>query len=150
MIYIEYVEYKQKYYAAQKKYNEILNEKEKLFAKTQPSAIPTDKEIVSGGKPSNAFDNYLIAKEKKKIDERLEEANSILEDREKLLKLKEEELRHSKDWHDKIYTYYYIDKLSVTKIGMRVPYSRAQIFRILRIIKKNINMRQNETLVIVR
>ena len=146
MIYIEYVEYKEKYYAAQREYDKVLSEKEELFIKTQPSAVPTDKEVVSGGKPSNAFDSYLIVKETKRIDERLEEARSILKDRERLLNLKEEELRHSQDWYNKIYAYRYIDKLSVTKIEMRVPYSRAQIFRILRNIRKNINMRQNETL----
>ena len=60
MIYIEYVELQEKYYAAQKEYDKVLSEKEELFIRTQPSSIPTDKETVSGGKPSNAFDNYLI------------------------------------------------------------------------------------------
>ena len=38
MLYIEYEEYKNKYYEVQRKYNDILNEKEELFAKTQPKA----------------------------------------------------------------------------------------------------------------
>ena len=86
MLYQEYWEYKTKYYDAQTKYDEVLSEKEQLFAKTQPKATNYDKEVVSGGTPNNTFDDYVIEKEKKKIDERLKEARSILEDRERLFK----------------------------------------------------------------
>ncbi len=138
MLYIEYHEYRDKYYDAQRKYDEVLSEKEHLFARTQPKATQYDKEVVSGGSPSNSFDEYLIAKEKKQIDERLEEAKSILDDRERLLKLKEEELRHSKDWLDIIYVYYYIEKLSMRKISKRIPFSTTGIYRKVEIIRKNI------------
>lgn len=150
MIYKEYVEYKTKYYEAQNIYDVVLNEKEVLFLKTQPKATDYDKERVSGGSPNNAFDSYLIAKEKKQIDARLEEAKSILEDREKLFKLKEEELRASKDWNDIIYIYYYIENLSIRKIAMRIPFSATQIFRIIQIIRKNINLEQKGTKTIVQ
>lgn len=129
MVYIEYNEFNNKYLAAQKNYDKILSEKEELFIITQPKSIKYDKERIEGGQPSNAFDDYLIQKEKKKIDERLEEAKSILDDRERLLKLKELELRASKDWNDVIYIYYYIDKLSTHKIEKRVPFSQMQIWR---------------------
>ena len=69
MLYIEYHEYRDKYIIAQRKYDEVLSEKEHLFARTQPKATQYDKEVVSGGSPSNSFDEYLIAKEKKQIDE---------------------------------------------------------------------------------
>ena len=140
MIYIQYDEYKNKYYNAQKEFDSVLREKEELFSKTQPQATRYDKELVSGGKVNNKFDDYIILKDKNKIDERLLEAKSILEDREKLLKLKEQELKESKDWIDIIYVYYYIDKLSIRKIEKRIPYSTAEICRKLKIIKKNINM----------
>lgn len=138
MLYIEYHEYRNKYIVAQRKYDEVLSEKEQLFVRTQPKATQYDKEVVSGGSPSNSFDEYLIAKEKKQIDERLEEAKSILDDRERLLKLKEEELRHSKDWIDIIYVYYYIEKLSMRKIAKRIPFSTTEIYRKVEIIRKNI------------
>lgn len=138
MLYIEYHEYRDKYYDAQRKYDEVLSEKEHLFARTQPKATQYDKEIVSGGSPSNSFDEYLILKDKKQLDERLEEAKSILDDRERLLKLKEEELRHSKDWIDIIYVYYYIEKLSMRKIAKRIPFSTTEIYRKVEIIRKNI------------
>jgi hypothetical protein len=146
LLYIEYHEYKTKYYKAQEKYDEVLSEKEHLFVKTQPKATQYDKEVVSGGSPSNSFDEYLILKEKKQIDERLEEAKSILDDRERLLKLKEEELRHSKDWLDIIYVYYYIEKLSMRKIAKRIPFSTTEIYRKVEIIRKNIKMEQKGTL----
>lgn len=142
MIYAEYHEYKNKYYAAQKEYDKILSEKEELFVKTQPKATEYDKEKVSGGNTSNSFDDYLIIKEKKQLDERLEEARSILEDREKLLKLKEEELRSSKDWLDIIYTYYFVEKLTIRKIAKKIPFSTTAIFEKIKIIRKNVNSEQ--------
>ena len=96
MLYEEYEIYKNKYYEVQKKYNDILNEKEELFAKTQPKAMQIKGDKTIGGKHVNTFDNYLIQKERKNIDQRLEEVKSILDDRERLLKLKEVELRASK------------------------------------------------------
>ena len=61
MLYKEYEEYKIKYYEAQNKYDEILSEKETLFIKTQPAAVDTTKDVVSGGGINNSFDTYLIA-----------------------------------------------------------------------------------------
>ena len=138
MLYIEYQDYKNKYIEAQKKYDEKLSHKEKLFLKTQPKTTTFDKERVSGGQIVNAFEQYLIEKEEKRIDELLEEIKSILSDRERLLMIKEKELRCSKDWHDKIYTYYFIDKLSTYKIEKRVPYSQKQIWNIVSQIKKSL------------
>ena len=145
MLYTQYHEFKIKYYNAQKDYDDILSEKERLFARTQPQATVYDKEKVNGGSPSNAFDEYLIEKEKKNIDDRLKEARSILEDRERLLKLKEEELRRSGDWHDKAYVYKYIDGLKVRDIKYRMPYCRSQIYEILNKIRENITIGQNQT-----
>lgn len=138
MLYIEYEEYKNKYYEVQRKYNDILNEKEELFAKTQPKATQITGEKTGGGKHINAFDDYLIQKEKKNIDQRLQEVKSILDDRERLVKLKEDELRASNNSHDKIYRYRYIDRLTIEKTARLSSYSRSQVFNILNIIKKNI------------
>ena len=102
-VFIDYELYKSKYLEIQVKYNEILTEKENLFTKTQPNAIRYDKMQVQGGTYGSGFDEYMIAKEKAKIDERLIEARQLLEDRERLLKLKEKELRASKDNLDQIY-----------------------------------------------
>ena len=138
MLYQEYEKFKAKYYETQQRYHEILTEKEKLFAITQPTATSFDKERVAGGNPSNRFDDYLILKEKKQVDQRLNEIKSILADRERLLKLKENELKNSTNIQDKIYRYRYLDKMKVEKIMRLVSYSRPQVYRILRTIRNNI------------
>lgn len=139
MIYIEYHKYKNRFSNAQRQYNDIVKEKEELFSKTQPQATRYDKEKVNGGKIGDAFDDYIIVKEKKKIDERLAEARSILDDRERLLKVKEDELRKSKDWNDIIYKYYFLDNLSTYKIEKRVPMDQSTIWRHLNEIKNNLH-----------
>lgn len=138
MIYKEYEEYRTKYYEAQKTYDAVLNEKEILFLRTQPSAIVFDKEIVSGGTPSNAFDTYLIAKEKKQIDARLEEAKSILEDREKLLEIKEKELKLSNNIYDKIYYYRCLENRTPTQISFLIPCDRTTVYRYMKDIERDL------------
>lgn len=149
MIYIEYHEYKNKYYAAQKEYDKLLSEKEILFARTQPQATEYDKEKVSGGCPGNSFDNYLVTKEKKQLDERIEETRSILEGREKLYKQKEEELKLSENPYDKIYYNKYVKNLNPYKMW-DVDYEVSQIYRILRKIEKTLNMTQKDTKTILQ
>ncbi len=138
MLYEEYEEYKNRYYEVQRKYNEILNEKEELFAKTQPKATKITGEKTAGGKHINTFDDYLIQKERKNIDQRLEEIKSILDDRERLVKLKEQELRASSNSYDKIYRCRYIDKLTIEKTARLSNYSRSQVFNILKEIRKHL------------
>lgn len=143
-IYLTYEEYKRNYYKVQKLYNEILEQKEKLFAKTQPKSTKFDKINVDGGNISNSFDDYLIIKEKKQIDKRLDEIKIISEDRKKLLDAKEDELRKSKEWIDKIYVYKYIENLQVRKIIHLVPYEDAQVYRKLEEIKKTLKERKEK------
>ena len=136
--YVSYENAKNKYFKIQKEYEEILNEQERLFVKTQPKAIKYDKINVDGGSICNSFDNYLILKESKKIDKRLEEIKIILEERKKFLEIKELELKNSKSWIDIIYVYKYLEKLPVRNIVNIVPYEEAQIYRFLNKIEKDI------------
>ena len=142
-VYIVYEDFKNKYLETQKKYDEILKEKEELFQRTQPKAINYDKEKIDTGYSYNAFDEYLIAKEKAKIDERLEEVKSILGDRKRLLYLKEQELRSSKNSIDQIYKMRYIDCSNVRKIARISCYSESQVYRILDMVRKTIEEKQN-------
>lgn len=144
MIYLEYERFKVKYLEIQNKYNEILTEKENLFTKTQPNAIRYDLEHVQGGDHENGFDSYLIAKEEKKIDERLFEARQLLEDREKLLLLKEKELRASKDKLDRIYCMRFVDNKRPYIIARSLNYSESQIYRIIDKIQKSLRGKKNE------
>ena len=100
--YIEYEKCKNQCYEAQRKYYNLLAEKESLFSSTQPQAIKFDKEIVSGGKPVNAFEKYLIIKEQKQIDERLAELKKIVDDFNHLLDIKRNQLEKSNNIKDKI------------------------------------------------
>ncbi len=143
-LYQEYELFKLKLSETQMRYNRILSEKENLFARTQPQGIKLDYEPVSGGKFVNAFDQYLIDKERAKIDERLAEVKSILDDRKELMKLKEDEMRASKDPECKIYCLRYIDRIRVFKISKMVSYSEAQVYRYLDIIKKSVQEIHND------
>ena len=131
LVYVVYEEFKNKYLDTQKKFDEILQEKESLFAKTQPKSPNWDKIGKNGNQINNKFDNYLSVKELKRIDERLSEIKSILDDRERLLNLKEQELRNSKNHIDQIYRMKYIDQSNINKITKSVHYSRSQVYRIL-------------------
>lgn len=145
MLYIEYEEYKAKYYEAQRKYDVILCEKEKLFSETQPKATNYSAEKVKGGEGfNNSWDTYLINVEEKNIDARLKVAKSILEDREMLLNMKKQELRLSNNIYDKIYIAKILENMRVNKIPRVVNYSEPQVYRILKIIRKNIKMIGND------
>lgn len=138
MLYLEYEQFKARYLKAQSKLNEILTEKEVLFGRTQLQAVDYGKDKVSGGNQSNAFEAYVIEKEKARIDERLAEVKSILDDREKLLKLKLEELKQSKVIEDKIYRMRFIERQKVFRIAKAVSYSDRQVIRILQRISEEI------------
>ena len=138
MLYLDYECAKQRYQDAQNSVNAILNEAEELFAMTQPNSVRVDKERVSGGKQENVFEAYLIEKERRCIDQRLLEAKSLLEERKYLLKLKEQELRSSKESFDRIYRYRYIDKLQGWKIAKMIGYSKSQVYRILSMMGQEI------------
>lgn len=131
MVYEDYEEFKKQYHKTQLQYNAILSKKENLFSMTQPHTTDYSKVMVDGGTPKNSFDTYLIKKEEQQIDEKLAEIKSILEDREQLLKLKEQELRASNEIKDKIYRYREIDKMRVYKIARMIGYSERQIYRIM-------------------
>lgn len=140
MLYIEYEQFKRLYRERQERYSEILREKERLFEKTQPKAVRFDRDIVSGGKSVNLFEEYVMAKEKTWVDERLKECRSILEDRRRLLELKEAELRASKEIHDRVYVLRMIERKRIDRICRTVSYSRTQVFRILDEIRTNLKV----------
>lgn len=140
MIYIEYHEYLNRYHDAQKNYNDILSEKERMFELTQPKAVRYDTELVMSNdvEPANQFDKYIMLKEVKRLDERLSEAKSILEDRERLLEMKKTELLQSNDVIDKIYIMKFINHTKPKHIAVKVGYSEVHIYRIIRSIRKKL------------
>ena len=127
----DYERFRQNYLEAQRRYDDVLSEKERLFALTQPQAVRFDKESCTSSAGSSPFDCYLIEKERKRIDERLDEAGTLMLNRKELLKLKEQELINSREVHDKIYRLRYILRWNVPKISREIGYSESQVYRIL-------------------
>ena len=89
MIYLEYEEYRAKFLDLQEQFNHILTEKERLFTRALPNAIRYDKEHVQCTNDSNPLEDYACALDEKRIDEHLGRLRQLLEDRERLLKMKE-------------------------------------------------------------
>ena len=142
VLYLEYETFKRRLTDTQNMLDEILCEREELFAKTQPKSFDYTVERVEGGEARNKFDEYLIAKEAKQIDERLEEAKALLEDRRQMLFEKEQELRQSRDVYDRIYRMRFVDRLKVQRIASMVGYSEASVYRLLKIITIAIELTQ--------
>lgn len=142
MLYVVYEQYKNKLHNAQQVLDEIIIEKEELFAKTQPQSTDFEKEPTKGGVPGDRFYEYVKEKQNKQIEERLAEAKSIVNDRKELLLSKEEELRRSKNEYDIIYKYYFLEYLTIRQIEKRIYISKSEIDRKLQKIKKDCNLGQ--------
>ena len=140
MIYLDYVKYKASFEMLQERFNEILTEKERLFTKTQPNAIRYDKEQIQCSVDGNILEDYVISMDEKRIDEQLNRLRIILLDREKLLEIKEKELRKSHCSDDRVYLLRYIDGLSINKIATAMCYSKRQVYRVLNKIDKKISV----------
>lgn len=136
MIYIEYEAYRCKYLDLQEQFNHFLTEKERILTKTLPNAIRYDKDKTSSSLDGNPLEDYVIELEESKVDESLDRIRQLLEDRERLLQLKERELRMSQDVYDRIYRMKYLDCMGINKIAKIMHYSRSQVYRILENIKK--------------
>ena len=136
MVYPEFENLKESYERMQSVCDSILREKEKYFTKTQPNAVRYDRVGVAGGVHSNGFDEYLDECKEHKIDERLNEAISILQARAELMRLKELDLRASKDINDIVYVMKFLDNAKPSTIAMALSYSESQIYRIIEKIQK--------------
>lgn len=139
VIYPEYELCRKKLWEAQNEYSDVLLEEEYLFSKTQPNAIRYDKEHVSGGKSSDILENYVIAKEIKRIDNKKAYYKRAIKERKLLLEQKEEELKKSKDRYDIIYRMRYLDGDDPKEISEKLGYSLSQTYRILGKITESID-----------
>ncbi len=142
MVFLEYERAKNKYSKAQMWLDDALTEQERLLTKTMPNAIRYDKVNVKSSPNGNVLDDYVIAKQEKKIDNKICRMRQLLADRERLLKLKENELRVSKDKLDQIYCMRYVDDKRIYLIAKTLNYSESQIYRILDKIQREIRKNQ--------
>ena len=91
------------------------------------------------------YEQYISKKEEKRIDDRLAEARSLLIERETLLRIKEDELRESKDLNDRLYVARVLDHMKMQKMTKFLNYSESHIYRMLGEIYSEIKkMRENE------
>ena len=145
MIYLEYEEYRMKFLSAQRTYDEVLTEKEDLFDRTQPQGVSFDKERVGGTSDHNSFDEYLVAVERKQIDERLAEIKNIMDKRYDLLMDKEDELRASQEIMDRLYVLRFLEHQKMQKIARQINYSESHIYRLMNQLLNEVRMmRENE------
>jgi len=142
MVFLEYERAKNKYSKAQMWLDDALTEQERLLTKTMPNAIRYDRVNVKSSPNGNVLDDYVIAKQEKKIDNKICRMRQLLADRERLLKLKEKELRASKDKLDQIYCMRYVDDKRIYLIAKTLNYSESQIYRILDKIQREIRKNQ--------
>lgn len=138
MIYIAYESAKRRFMDTWELCQSILDEQEKLFQRTQPSSIKYDQDRVSGGSAGNAFDCYIIEKDRKKIESRIAEAKELLDERKKLLQIKEQELRTSRALIDRIYCMRILDKMRVNTIASRIGYAESHVYRFLKKIEESL------------
>lgn len=138
MLFLEYERAKIKYYKAQEWFEEALSEQERLLTKTMPSAITYGKPNVQSSPNGNVLDDYVIAKEEKRIDKKISRMRKLMDDREKILKVKEQELRKSHDKMDLVYVKLKIDGQSPEEISEALHYSKSQVYRMIGNIKSAI------------
>ena len=143
-MYLEYEESRLRYREAVNTYNAIVAEKEELFARTQPKSVKYDQERVSGGMPQNPFEEYVITMEKRRVNERLAEAKSIVDERKRILEHREWELRRSTDIADRVYCRRMLDKWRIARICKETHYQEAQVHRYLHDIREQIKMIGND------
>lgn len=138
-MYLEYVELYFKKNQAEKDYNTAIDNKQKLLYTVMPhSIVPNDiVNHLSSSTPGSNFINY--SDRVAEIDENIKNTRDIFDNRTYLLKLKEAELRESKDILDRIYVYYWLDKKKISKFYRLVGYTREYTYDIVDKMKTEIN-----------
>lgn len=138
MVFLIYEDYLQRYIEAEKMQHDLMLFQEELFHRTQPKALTYDADRVDGGMYSDKMEEYMYTKEKHNLDQRLLEANKMVEARLSCLKAKEAELRQSKALYDRIYVLRYLEHVRVFLIARKLNYSESQIYRILNKMDKKL------------
>ena len=138
MLYLEHRKQYLLYREASDNVERILNEYEMIAQKVQPKSSLAEHErefspvvVAALGQSINKSEEYVIAMEQHKIEERLYSAKLILQERTELLRLKEEELRKSKNIYNMVYTLKWVDGLKPDAIVKETGYSRSQVYNII-------------------
>lgn len=119
-------------------YKRLITRKEALFNSTQPRAKVYNRDKVQISKSENAIEHYIIKLDESRLNERINEALSLVNERKHLLRYIERDLQDSKDIYDKAYYYRYVRKQKAEWIAKITGYSYTQIKRILRTVKQEL------------
>lgn len=139
-LFIEYELLKRECKSAKKEYDKALEKKAEYYYSVLPGASDTSKELIKTECTNDKFLNYTIRIQE--IDSEIDVRKNLYGNLSYRLKLKEIELRNSKELLDRIYTYRYLDKLKVKVIGIKIRYGKSQIYDYITKIK---NMIENAT-----
>lgn len=139
-LYIEYYIAEMQVRIATEEVKSVIDEKTRLYQKTQPSSPIMDSERVDGGKSVNQIEEYVESMEQKKIEEKLARAESILNDRITVLDSLRKQLMQSKEPENQVFYYKYLMYLKPYQIAIKINYSDSQTYRILKRIKQKLRM----------
>lgn len=139
-LFIEYELLKRECKLAKKEYDKALEKKAEYYYSVLPGASDTSKELIKTECTNDKFLNYTIRIQE--IDSEIDVRKNLYGNLSYRLKLKEIELRNSKELLDRIYTYRYLDKLKVKVIGIKIRYGKSQTYDYITKIK---NMIENAT-----
>lgn len=138
-MYLEYVELFFKKNQAERDYNRAIDDKQKLLYTVTPHSVIPNEAVnhLSASTPGSNFINY--SDKVIEIDENIKNTRDIFDNRTYLLKIKEAELRESKDVLDRIYVYHWLEKKKVSKFYRLVGYTREYTYEVIDKIREEIN-----------
>ena len=139
-MYLEHNKQYNEYLQAQQDLQSVLDEYMIVFQRTQPKIKYGEH---TQGNPTNKVEEYVIEVERRRLHERMAEAQKIIDAKKVLLDIAEEQLRKSRNIYDLIYTKKWVDKKRPKDIYreldlMGMNYSRSHIYEIIHRIEAQI------------
>ena len=139
-MYLEHNKRWNEFLQAQQDLQEVLDEWEVVFQRTQPKGNYSER---VSGTPRNKTEEYVIEVERRRLRKRKADAEAIIEAKKQLLDIAEEQLRKSRDIYDLIYTKKWVDHKRPKDIYreldfMGMSYSRSHIYVVIKRIRQQI------------
>lgn len=139
-MYLEHNKRWNEYIQAQQDLQNVLDEWEVVFQRTQPKVKYGEH---TSGSPVNKVEEYVIEVERRQLRKRIEDAKEVINAKKELLDIAEEQLRKSRDIYDLIYTKKWVDHKRPKDIYreldfMGMSYSRSHIYVVIKRIRQQI------------
>ena len=139
-MYLEHNKRWNEYIQAQQDLQEVLDEWEVVFQRTQPKVKYGEH---TSGSPVNKVEEYVIEVERRQLRKRIEDAKEVINAKKELLDIAEEQLRKSRDIYDLIYTKKWVDHKRPKDIYRELDftgmsYSRSHIYVVIKRIRQQI------------